>query len=287
MKLMNKLERKFGKYAIKNLMLYIIGLYALGFFIELLTPNVYTQYLSLNMEMIFKGQIWRLVTFTIAPPQTSSPIFIIFSLYLYYIIGINLERVWGAFRFNFYFFMVVIFQILAALIIYLSTGYSLGLTTYYLNMSLFLAFAAVFPDMQLLLFFIIPIKMKWLGILDGALLLFNVIRYTYFAITVPIHAYSVIYWAMAVSIIVSLLNFIIFFALTRDYNRINPKEIQRKKKFKAETKRENGRLVHKCAVCGRTSEDYPELTFRYCSKCDGNYEYCNEHIFTHEHVKNK
>ena len=101
MKFMNKLERKFGKYAIKNLMLYIIGLYALGFFIELLTPNVYTQYLSLNMEMIFKGQIWRLVTFTIAPPQTSSPIFIIFSLYLYYIIGINLERVWGAFRFNF------------------------------------------------------------------------------------------------------------------------------------------------------------------------------------------
>ena len=287
MKFMNKLERKFGKYAIKNLMLYIIGLYALGFFIELLTPNVYTQYLSLNMEMIFKGQIWRLVTFTIAPPQTSSPIFIIFSLYLYYIIGINLERVWGAFRFNFYFFMGVIFQILAALIIYLSTGYSLGLTTYYLNMSLFLAFAAVFPDMQLLLLFIIPIKMKWLGILDGALLLFNVIRYTYFAITVPIHAYSVIYWAMAVSIIVSLLNFIIFFALTRDYNRINPKEIQRKKKFKAETKRENGRLVHKCAVCGRTSVDYPELTFRYCSKCDGNYEYCNEHIFTHEHVKNK
>ena len=287
MKFMNKLERKFGKYAIKNLMLYIIGLYALGFFIELLTTNVYTQYLSLNMEMIFKGQIWRLVTFTIAPPQTSSPIFIIFSLYLYYIIGINLERVWGAFRFNFYFFMGVIFQILAALIIYLSTGYSLGLTTYYLNMSLFLAFAAVFPDMQLLLFFIIPIKMKWLGILDGALLLFNVIRYTYFAITVPIHAYSVIYWAMAVSIIVSLLNFIIFFALTRDYNRINPKEIQRKKKFKAETNRENGRLVHKCAVCGRTSVDYPELTFRYCSKCDGNYEYCNEHIFTHEHVKNK
>ncbi|EGC75955.1 hypothetical protein HMPREF0490_00597 [Lachnospiraceae bacterium 6_1_37FAA] len=98
----NKLERKFGRYAIHNLMHYIIILYAVGFVLNLIAPGFYMEYLSLNANAILHGQIWRIVTFLLQPPD-GSPIFIVFALYLYYMIGQNLEAAWGAFRFNLYF----------------------------------------------------------------------------------------------------------------------------------------------------------------------------------------
>jgi hypothetical protein len=93
MKFLNKMERKFGRYAIKNLMYYIIGLYILGFVIDLFAPEVYAQYLAMDSAAILRGQVWRIITFIISPPN-ASPIFIIFVLYLYYWIGTSLERVW-------------------------------------------------------------------------------------------------------------------------------------------------------------------------------------------------
>lgn len=163
---LSKLERKFGRYAIPNLMNYIILLYGGGFILQLVNPSFYYQYLSLNAAAILHGQVWRIVTFIIQPPSTSV-IFVIFALYLYYMIGMQLERAWGAFRFNLYFFSGVLFHVIAALAAYLLTGVSLPLDTWYLNMSLFFAFAALYPDMQFLLFFFIPVKVKWLAFLDG------------------------------------------------------------------------------------------------------------------------
>ena len=150
MNFINKLERKFGKYAIHNLMYYIIAIYVLGWIIQLVAPEIYTSYLSLNAEAILHGQVWRIVTFLLNPPS-SSPLFMIFALYLYFIIGMNIERAWGAFRFNLYFFVGVLLHVIAAIIIYLIFGINLDLGTYYLNLSLFFTFAALYPNMQLLL----------------------------------------------------------------------------------------------------------------------------------------
>ena len=298
MQFVQKLERKFGKYAIRNLMMYVIVLYVIGWIIQIINPEYYTIALAMDVEKILHGQVWRLVTFIIMPPEDSSAIFMVFTLYLYYILGTNLERVWGAFRFNLYFFMGVFFHIVAAFVVYFAFGENFPITTYYLNLSLFLAFAVVYPDMELYLFFILPIKIKWLGILDAV----------YFGVTIVagymFYFDKELWWSIAVRLakigiialpdvataaLVSMVNFLVFFFLTRNYRRISPAEISRRQKYKRSVSKArdaaSGRIVHKCAICGRTNQSHPDLSFRYCSKCNGNYEYCEEHIFTHQHVE--
>ncbi|MCI8584921.1 MAG: hypothetical protein HFI92_03305, partial [Lachnospiraceae bacterium] len=168
------MERRFGKYAIPNLMYYIIILYALGFVVQVVSPELYSSYLALDAAAILRGEVWRIFTFIIQPP-TGSFIFIFFSLYLYYMIGKMLEYQWGAFKFNLYFFSGLLLHVIVCLLIYLVTGYNLSYGTMYLNMSLFFAFAALFPDVQFLLFFIIPIKCKYLGYANGLYFLITII----------------------------------------------------------------------------------------------------------------
>lgn len=287
---MNKLERKFGKYAIPNLMYYIIILYAFGFILGLVAPNAYYQYLSLDAAAILSGQVWRILTFIIQPPNTSIW-FVIFTLYLYYMIGRELEYVWGTFKFNLYFFMGVLLHVIAALLTYLVTDVSLPIGTYYLNMSLFFAYAAVYPNQQFYLFMVIPIKVKWLAWLDGAMFAYAILQ-----AFLPAYGgnpiYGVVYKASALAAVVSILNFLIFFFSMRKMRRFAPKEMRRKHQYHKEVR--EGRAAqftgpngakHRCAVCGRTELDDPNLEFRYCSKCNGNYEYCQDHLFTHEHIK--
>lgn len=283
-RLLNKLERRFGNYAIHNLSKYVIGCYVLGYAIMLvgMMAKVYLlSAFSLDPYKILHGQIWRLVTWVIIPPQ-SIDIFTIIMLVLYYSLGSTLERTWGAFRYNVYIFSGMLFTVLGAFILYgvcylngapmadIGQTISVAFSTYYVNMSIFLAFAAEYPDMQLLFMFIIPIKIKWLAIADVVVLLFQIVT----------NGFSV-----AIAIIASLLNFIIFFFGTRDYKRISPSEMHRRQTFKHETRRTNTVTKHKCAICGRTEKDGDMLEFRFCSKCNGNYEYCQDHLFTHEHVK--
>ena len=271
MNLLNRLERKLGKYSIPNLMYYVVILYAIGMFVQMFAPMFYIQYLMLDASAILRGQIWRIITFMIWPPS-SSLFFNLLAIYLYYNLGITLERVWGTFRFNVYFFMGILGHVLAALLIYLLTGNVYLLTTDYLNFSLFFAFAATFPDMQFYLFFAIPIKAKWLAIFDGAYFL-----------------YGLMFGGMAdrIVIIMSLLNFLVYFLMTRG-GKYNPKEIRRKQQFHAQMREASQPPKqgwrHRCAVCGRTDADDPNLVFRYCSKCEGDYEYCQDHLYTHQHV---
>lgn len=281
---LSKLERRFGKYAIPNLMYYIIIMYAGGFILQLINPSFYYQYLSLDASAILHGQIWRIITFMIQPPSTSV-IFIIFALYLYYMIGTQLERAWGAFRFNVYFFAGILFHVLAAILVYLITGISLPIDTWYLNMSLFFAFAALYPNVQFLLFFVIPVKVKWLALLDGAYFLYTVILA--FLPSYGGGIFDIIYKANAVAAVVSILNFIIFFLGSRNMKPYSPKQVKRKREFQKKIRPVNtyaNGAKHRCAVCGRTELDNPNLEFRYCSKCNGNYEYCQDHLFTHTHV---
>lgn len=293
MKLIDKLEKKFGKYAVKNLMYYIIMLYALGFVILLVKPDIYYNYLSLDAAAILSGQIWRIFTYIIYPP-TGSLITILISLYFYYVIGTMLERQWGTFRFNLYFFSGVLFHVIAAIIIYLAFGVSLQMGTMYLNLSMFFAFAAMFPDMQVLFMWLIPIKMKYLAWIDGI----------YFAVTIVagfladrlstemlyrLLSFGIIAnKAYAVAAIVSLLNFLLYATSFRSVRRMSPKEVYRRKSYEQKVQKAQppkNMPRHKCVICGRTEKEFPDLEFRYCSKCEGNYEYCQDHLFTHEHVK--
>ena len=122
MKFLDKLERKIGKYAINNLITYILVIYFIGTIINFINPGIYKSYLMLDVEKFFQGQIWRLFTFIIQPVNSSNIIFLFFQFYLYYMIGNSLENVWGAFKFNLYFFSGIIFNIIAILLLYFITG---------------------------------------------------------------------------------------------------------------------------------------------------------------------
>ena len=287
---LSRLERKFGRYAVPNLMYYIIILYAAGFVLNILNPEFYYRYLSLDAQAIFRGQIWRIATFIIQPPS-SSLIFIVFALSLYYMIGRQLEHAWGTFRFNLYFFSGVLFHVAAAILLYVITGLNLPMSVWYLNMSLFFAFAALYPDVQFLVFFVIPVKVKYLAMIDALYFIYPIIQ-----AFLPAYGGNILvggyYKAAALESVVSLLNFLIFFLGSRNMRRFSPKQRRRKKEFQQNIRMAqrpipnyaNG-AKHMCAICKRTELDDPDLEFRYCSKCNGNYEYCQDHLFTHTHVK--
>lgn len=277
MNFFRKLEQRFGRYAIHNLMYYIIFLYGAGILISLVNPAFYINYLALDAGEILHGQVWRVVTFLVCPPSSGSMgglglFFNLLMMYLYYNLGTTLERVWGVFRFNAYFFVGILGHIVAAFIIYFVTGHSYPLSTYYLNNSLMLAFAATFPQMQFYLWGVLPVKALWLAVFIGA-------EFVYDFLTGGI--------AARIAILLSLANFILFFLLSKS-SSISPKEIKRKQAFKASVKQAEVQKIrhshHKCAVCGRTEKDHPELEFRYCSKCAGGMEYCMDHLYTHKHV---
>lgn len=288
---LNKLERKLGRFAIPNLIVWLIGAYTIGFVLYTVNPNILSM-LTLSPYHILHGQVWRLVTWIFMPTE-SNLIFLLIMALFYYQLGTALERNWGTFRFNVYIFSGIIFTVIGAFILYavyyvldlsiytampalaesMSYTMSYGFSVNYINMSIFLAFAVMFPDMQVMLYFIIPIKMKWMAIVYGVLIVYNLIMGS---------------WSMRVSIVMSLLSFMVFFLSTRNLKRYAPHEIHRRQQFKAqmrEPRSGSGITKHKCAVCGRTELDDPTLEFRFCSKCEGNYEYCSEHLFTHQHIR--
>ena len=274
--LLDKMERRFGRYAIRNLTMYLLAGYAIGYLLSFTMPQLLT-YFTLEPALILKGQVWRLLSWVIIPPNDNI-IFVIFMMLLYYSLGNTLESYWGAFRYNVYIFSGILFTVIGAFIVNGLiggiTGFGSLYSTYYINMSIFLACASIMPDYQLLLYGIIPVKMKWLAILVVVLLAVDAVQGGLI---------------IRIVIIASLLNFIIFFFCNRNLRGHSPKQAVRRKKFQKQISRPQnqyaGGAKHRCAVCGRTELDDPTLEFRYCSKCNGNYEYCQDHLFTHEHVK--
>ncbi|NMA65291.1 MAG: hypothetical protein GX957_03500 [Clostridiaceae bacterium] len=197
MKWLSRLERRYGRYAISNLTMYVaVSNIAIVFLTYILFGgNVLNTLnaLALVPQRVLKGQIWRLITFVFLPDDYSL-LWIFFTAYLTYIIGASLERYWGRFKLNVYFFTGVLGSIIAAFI----TG--AGVTGYYINLSLFLAFATLFPEHELLLFFILPVKVKWLGLLNGFYLLYLLFNYIRMG-----------KWHLAAAVIVSIVNYLIFF----------------------------------------------------------------------------
>ncbi len=277
MNFFRKLERRFGHLGIPGLMKYVIACYIIGYVITYAVPDL-LSYLTLEPYLIFHyGQVWRLVSWILIPPSTSNLIFALIMLVLYYQLGTTLEQTWGTFRFNCYIFGGMIFTIIGAIILFLVYGFnspvSIGyyFSTYYINMTIFLAFASCYPDMRVMLYFIIPIKMKWMAYVYVAL-----IAYSFYQGA----------WPTRIAIIASVLNFLLFFLVTRSIPSVDPRERRRKQEFQRKVNQARpvqGTPIHKCAICGRTEKDNPQLQFRYCSKCTGNFEYCQDHLFTHQH----
>lgn len=292
---MSPFERKFGKYAIRNLSFVLVFCYAVGYLLQLFGGGgLVLSYLTLNPYAILHGQIWRLVTWILIPPSSGGLFFTLLMLYFYCSLGTSLERTWGTYRYNVYLFQGMLFTIagsfllmgycylfkpeisLMGAVLTIDTPYeyftviAMVFSTYYINMSIFLAFAATFPDAQVLLMFIIPIRVKWLGMIYAVMLLFQFLS-------------TNVYGKFAIG--ASLLNFVVFFLTSRNMMHLNPKQIHRRQEFKREVRRSTGITKHKCAICGRTEVDSPQMQFRFCSKCDGNYEYCEEHLYTHTHIK--
>lgn len=173
--LLDKLDRKMGRFALKNLMsIIVIGtalVWVFNYVIYLKTGILIDSYINFNKAAILRGQVWRLITFLFVSTEFN-PLLLAISLYFYWLIGNALERTWGAFKFNVFYFCGVLCSIGSGFI----TGYA---TVYYLNLSLFLAFAILYPNHQVLLFFFIPIKMKWLAIFDLVCLALMMIFYTW------------------------------------------------------------------------------------------------------------
>lgn len=278
---LDKLERKLGRFAIPNLTVYLLVGYVIGFGIVNLMRDM-VGYLTLEPALILRGQVWRLISWVLIPP-TDNLISLVFLVLLYYSLGTALERTWGSFRYNVYIFSGLLFTVLAVFGLYAFYYFRYGVEvplsavgligTNYITMSIFLAFAVIYPDMEVMLYFILPIKMKWMAL-----------------VYVVLAGYDFINGGIGIRVAIgaSLLNFVIFFLSTRNYKRFDPREQARKAKFKKQSRPHmtytNG-AHHRCAVCGRTELDDPCLEFRFCSKCNGNYEYCQDHLFTHEHVK--
>ena len=285
MKFIDKLERKFGRFGIPNLTIYMIVCYVIGYALMIVNPGI-LNWLSLEPAYILRGQVWRLVTWVLYPPSTSGVLwFAIAVLFFYSPIGTSLERTIGTFKYTLYILSGVIFTILGAFILYFLLGGNVLVgnvfSTYYISLSTFLAYAMCYPDMQVLLMFIIPVKMKWMAIFYVVIVVYEMIQY--------IMAGA---WYLVIPIVASLLNFIIFYFGTKDFSRYNPKEVHRRNEFRramepqGRMKSGSGSVTkHKCAICGRTELDDPNLEFRFCSRCNGNYEYCQDHLFTHTHVK--
>ena len=255
---MSWFEKKFGKYAISNISLMLILCYAVGYVLQIISP-AFLNFLTLNPYAILHGQIWRVLTWILVPPD-SLDIFTLLMLYFYYSVGTSLERYWGTYQYN----------------VYLLRGMLLTVLTSFLVMGVSYILYGEMLDVQVLLMFVIPVKMKWMGVVYGVMLMLQLVDGTGFPM-------GNLFYRSAIG--VSLLNFAIFFLMSRNKIHMTPKQMKRRQQFKQEVKRNTRITKHKCAICGRTDEDDETLEFGFCSKCEGNYDYCQYHLFTHEHVK--
>jgi len=274
--LMKKIEifcYKHPRFGIPNLMLLVvIGNAIVWLFSMMDTSGMLLSLLAFSPSMILKGQVWRLITFALIPNTTG--IWALIFIYFYYFIGNTLEKQWGTAKFTIYFFTGIILTIIYGFVVYFITKQDVYITATYIYFSMFFSFATLFPDVQVLLFFIIPVKIKWLAYVDAAFFVMEIIQQSF-----PINLLPV----------VALLNYFIFcgdilFSFIGRSSRKRSNVVNFKKEARRINHEQNSSVYNrKCAVCGRTDVDYPNLEFRFCSQCAGYHCFCEDHINNHIH----
>lgn len=285
------LEKRFGRFAIPNVMRIFTVIYAIGLVLWIINPTAYVLYLALNPSAILRGQVWRLVTWLLFPPGygeniIETVVYGAMGLYFYYWVGGMLEQSWGRFRFNFYLFLGILFHITAAFFVNFVMHSFVLMTPTALNLSLFLAFALTYPNLQIYFMGLFPVRAIYLAVLYVGIELYYFIMGTA---------------GSRVAILLSLLNLGLYLHWSGALKRllagkfvgtkrrqgsaggpkIIPLDSAKRKKEAAPEKTAR----HRCEVCGRTELTNPELEFRYCSKCQGDHEYCNEHLNDHTHLE--
>ena len=321
---MGNLRRNYNRFLNRNrnkgiprLMLYIgIGNLLVYFFSAFNSKMPLYQFLSFDAEAICHGQVWRLLTYVFTFTSGYGGMFGLFfallAVYFYYWLGTMLENVWGTFKFNLYYFCGVLIMDIAGILLYLIFRVPSQLTPVsvdYVNLSLFLAVATLIPEQRVLLFMIIPIKMKWMAVVDLGLTLYGIVRGLIGA--AQLWAVYGSFLGLAFTIfalfpLLALLNYFLFFG--RSVKNLLPNRVQHRGGFQKQRRRTEFRRTaepqpnpnwaknyrsstgerpyrHKCTVCGRTDTDCPDLEFRYCSKCKGYFCYCIDHINNHTHVQ--
>ena len=270
---------------ISNLMLYISLGTALVYIMSQMSGNYFLyNLLYFDRQRILQGEIWRLITYPLTY-RIDNLLLMAVSLLCYYSIGRAMENIWGTLRFNLFYFTGVLMMDVYCMIF----GGTASVT--YLNLSLFLSYATLFPDAQFLLFFIIPVKAWIFALLDLAIVVMDLISYPF-----PYNLFSVI----------SLANYFLFFgkdvlnvipmswrANARRLFKKQPRQTQKKAKviqfdagsYEASKSAPKAPYTHRCTVCGRTDISHPNLEFRYCSRCKGYYCYCEDHINNHSHIQ--
>ena len=259
MDLLSNLERRFGRLAIPNLTVWLICLQVIGFVLAAAKPEN-LELMTLSMAQVAEGQVWRLATF-LCYPATLHPVFFFFAVYMFYMMGATLEANWGEFRYNLY--------VAIATVATLAAGCFFPhhpVTNLFIDSSVFLAFAHLYPNFVIVLFFLLPVKIKWLALL------------TWIGYVLGLLGGD---WATRAFIAASVSNFLLFFG-----KGVFRKAADHKRHMEWEAKRlrRPDKPFHCCAICGATERTHPKMDFRYCTKCAGSYEYCADHLRTHEHV---
>ena len=267
MSLLNKLERTLGRFAIPGLSLYLVmaqvACWSLAIFGRLDPERI-----ALLPAAVRAGEIWRLVTFLALPPDFGtgafSVVFTAFAWYVFFLVGSALEGYWGAFRYNLFIGLGWLLTMAAAWV----TPYAYA-SNLFLAGSVFLAFAFLNPEFEMLLFFILPMKAKWLGSIQW-------LYYGYKFVTGTA--------SKRLMVLAAVVNFLVFFAgdIVQRIRTGRRRMSHQAKVFAAAPDEKEPR--HRCHVCGKTDLTDPMLDFRYCSKCAGDQCYCPEHIFNHVHV---
>jgi hypothetical protein len=274
MKWIDQLDAKFGRYSVPNLTVFLIAGQVIAYFVSAMPVGgaPLLQNIVLIPDRVLAGEWWRLITFLFAPP----PMNILFAFifwYLLYLMGTTLEANWGAFRYNVYLLLGYVASVLMAFVALFAMGIVGGTASNtFLYGTVFLAFARLYPEFVLYIFFVLPVKIRWLA-------MFTWIIYGVTVLSSPLSL-------PAAMVIAAVFNYLVFFG--RDIVR-DMRHRHRKMQFQSRAlrggKRIGRKMVHACHVCGLSSVDSPKTAFRYCSECGGAYCYCPEHLMNHEHVK--
>ena len=293
----NNLRRRFERFCfrnrdkgIPNLMLYIVLGAAVVFLIGELTGN-YMLYalLCFDRASILQGQVWRLITYPLTFGYGYNILTMLIACLCYHSLGRAIENTWGTCRFNLFYLCGILMMDIYCMI------FGGAASASYLNLSLFLAYATMYPNAQFLFMYIIPVKAWVFALVDLALMLFGLLVYSF-----PANFFSVI----------ALANYFLFFGkdvvnvipmswranfsrlLRRGKQKVSPKQERPKVvpfpsagSYEATVAKPKAPYTHRCTVCGRTDTEYSDLEFRYCSRCQGYHCYCEDHISNHAHIE--
>ncbi len=260
MKSLNKFERKLGRFAIRNLTLYLVVGQGAALLLNLAAPG-FAGAMQLVPAEVMSGQWWRLLSFALTPPF-GNPIFAAFTLYMLYFMGGALEAHWGTFRYNLYVLIGYLLTIAAAFLFPYSAA-----SNGFITGSIFLAFAYLFPDYQIYLFFVLAVRIKWLALLT----------WLYYGYELLMGG-----WPARLLILASVANFLVFFGADIVHKiRYGHRRI----KLQSSAIANRDKPLHVCAVCGITDKTHRTMDFRYCTKCEPPLAYCTEHLRNHEHVR--